>query len=332
MSRQFEVVGKEATAMEGGNDRLDEAARAAWLHFVAGNTQQKVADSLGISRQSAQRLISLAVEAKLVRIEVIHPIARCMALAERLKVELGLRGCTVVPTDPAAPSATFGLAQEAAAQIERQLRAEAPIILSVGTGRTLSAAAAMVSPMSCPQHRIVACVGSTSIEGWATFHEVVMRLANTVRARHYPMPVPVMANSPEERRVLLDQKPVRKVIELVRAADVVFIGIGHLQDGATLFEDGFVTNEELLALRQAGAVGEIVGWSFDAAGNFIEGLTNDRVASIPPERGTAARVVGVAMGETKTAAILGAIRGRLINSLITDERTADALITLAAAP
>jgi DNA-binding transcriptional regulator LsrR (DeoR family) len=233
-----------------------------------------------------------------------------------------------VPTDPGSASGTLGVAEAAAAQIERYLRLEAPIVLGVGTGRTLSAAAAHVAPMNCPQHRIVACVGSTSIEGWATFHEVVIKLANTVRALHFPMPVPVMANSPEERRVLLDQKPVRKVIELARKADAIFLGIGHLQDGATLFEDGFVTVDELQRLRAAGAVGEIVGWSFDANGSFIKGLTNERVVSIPPERDATARVIGVAMGEKKVAAILGAIRGRLVNGLITDERTAEGLIAL----
>jgi DNA-binding transcriptional regulator LsrR (DeoR family) len=328
MNKRFDNVANQVSGPEAPSDRLDEAARAAWLHFVAGNTQQRVADVLGISRQSAQRLISLAVEAKLVRIEVIHPIARCMTLAERLQGELGLKTCTVVPTDPGSASGTLGVAEAAAAQIERYLRLEAPIILGVGTGRTLSAAAANVAPMSCPQHRIVACVGSTSIEGWATFHEVVIKLANTVRALHFPMPVPVMANSPEERQVLLDQKPVRKVIELVRKADAVFLGIGHLQDGATLFEDGFVTPDELERLRAAGAVGEVVGWSFDASGSFIEGLTNERVVSIPPERDASARVIGVAMGDRKIAAIHGAIRGRLINGLITDERTAEQLLNL----
>ncbi|MBV9221775.1 MAG: sugar-binding transcriptional regulator [Methylobacteriaceae bacterium] len=326
MNKPFEIVGDEAPANEGSSDRLDEAARAAWLHFVAGHTQQRVADALGISRQSAQRLISLAVEAKLVRIEVVHPIARCMALAEELRRLLKLRSCTVVPSDPSSMSGTLGVAEEVAAQIERLLRLEAPLILGIGTGRTLSAAASKVPPMNCPQHRIVACVGSTSIEGWATFHDVVTKLANTVRAPHYPMPVPVMANSAEERQVLLDQKPVRKVIELARRADVTFLGIGHLQEGATLFEDGFVTANELKALRKAGAVGEMVGWSFDADGNFITGLTNDRVVSIPPERDANARVAGVAKGDRKVPAILGAIRGRLINELVTDERTAEQLL------
>ena len=46
--------------------RLDQAARAAWFYYIAGNTQDEVATKLGVSRQTAQRLISIAVTEKLI--------------------------------------------------------------------------------------------------------------------------------------------------------------------------------------------------------------------------------------------------------------------------
>ena len=49
--------------------RLDEAARAGWLYYVAGNTQDEIARKLGISRQAAQRLVSLAISERLIK----HP-------------------------------------------------------------------------------------------------------------------------------------------------------------------------------------------------------------------------------------------------------------------
>ena len=45
------------------SNRLDEAARAGWLYYIAGNTQDEVAAKLGVSRQTAQRLVSLSVSA-----------------------------------------------------------------------------------------------------------------------------------------------------------------------------------------------------------------------------------------------------------------------------
>ena len=68
----------------GGGNRLDDAARAGWLYYVAGNTQDEIARKLGVSRQSAQRLVSLAVSEKLIKFRLDHPIARCMELSRQL--------------------------------------------------------------------------------------------------------------------------------------------------------------------------------------------------------------------------------------------------------
>ena len=80
--------------------RLDEAARAGWLYYVAGNTQDQIARKLGISRQAAQRLVSLAISERLIKVRLDHPIARCMELAAALKMRYDLRFCDVAPTDP----------------------------------------------------------------------------------------------------------------------------------------------------------------------------------------------------------------------------------------
>src|SRR5580692_7802012 len=64
--------------------RLDDAARAGWLYYVAGNTQEEIAAKLGVSRQSAQRLVSMAMGAGLVKVRLDHPIARCLDLARAL--------------------------------------------------------------------------------------------------------------------------------------------------------------------------------------------------------------------------------------------------------
>src|SRR3712207_7609151 len=53
---------------------LDQAARAAWLYYIAGNTQDEIAHKLNVSRQAVQRLVSLAVSEKLIKFRLDHPI------------------------------------------------------------------------------------------------------------------------------------------------------------------------------------------------------------------------------------------------------------------
>ena len=83
--------------------RLDDAARAGWLYYVAGNTQDEIARKLGVSRQTAQRLVAMAVSERLVKVRIDHPIGRCMDLSDALMETFGLRLCDVVPSDPDAP-------------------------------------------------------------------------------------------------------------------------------------------------------------------------------------------------------------------------------------
>lgn len=306
--------------------RLDDAARAGWLYYVAGNTQDQIAAKLGVSRQSAQRLVSLAVSEGLVKVRIDHPIANCLDLATLLRKRFGLAFCEVVPSDQDSDSTTLGVAQAAAAEIERWLRKEEPVVVAMGTGRTLKAAVEHLPPISCPQHKVVSLTGNIAPDGSAAYYNVVYTMADTVKSRSFPMPLPVIVSSRAERTMLHGQPMIRPILEMAAKADVAFVGIGDLGAEAPLFVDGFISREELQSLQDAGAVGEIVGWAFDADGRIIEGITNDRVASaMIPDRKTSL-VIAIAKGSKKLPGIAAAIRGGLINGLITDESTAEDLL------
>lgn len=311
-----------ASKPENENSRLDEAARAAWLYYVAGNTQDEIARKLGVSRQSAQRLVSLAVTEKLIKVRLDHPIARCMELGRSLIDRFDLQFCEVVPSDPESESTTLGIAQAGAAIMEQYLKSKQPLVIAMGTGRSLRACIEELSPMDCPQHKIVSLVGNMASDGSASSYDVIIRIADTVNAPHYPMPLPVIVATPEERRLLQSQKTVRNNLELAKRADVTFIGIGQMGEYAPLYEDGFITKNELQSLRKAGAVGEIVGWAYDKDGQIIDGLTNEHVASIPVISNNKKPVYGIAAGTHKIEAIRAALNGKLINALITNEITA----------
>jgi DNA-binding transcriptional regulator LsrR (DeoR family) len=306
--------------------RLDEAARAGWLYYVAGNTQDEIARKLGISRQAAQRLVSLAISERLIKVRLDHPIARCMELAAALKLRFDLRFCEVSPSDPGSASSTLGIAQVAAAELERWLRRSEPAVIGIGTGRTMRAVADQLPPMECPQHKLVALVGTTKTDGSASFYDVIIRVSDTVRAPHYPMPLPVIARSVEERELLTSLSSVRAVFELVERTDVCFVGVGAIGDNAALVLDGIVTRAEADALREAGAVGEITGWAFDSMGRVLNSGTNARVASAPLRPQANRLVIGVAMGSGRRTPLRAALNGRLISGLVTDEATAEHLL------
>src|SRR5438105_12401021 len=116
-------------ASDNEKSRLDEAARAGWLYFIAGHTQDEIAKMLKVSRASAQRLVALCLSERLITFRLEHPIAACMEQAARLKEAFNLVYCEVVPADPSSPTSIVGIAERAAALLESRLGAEKPVVV-----------------------------------------------------------------------------------------------------------------------------------------------------------------------------------------------------------
>lgn len=306
--------------------RLDDAARAGWLYYVAGRTQDEIAATMGISRQSAQRLVSLAVAEKLIKVRLDHPIAVCMELAEAVKAKYGLKRVEVVPTDPGSDSATVGVAEAGAAELERWLKQPDPLVIAMGTGRTLRAMVDQLPPMECPQHKIVSLTGNISPDGSAAYFNVIYSMADAVKAPHFPMPLPVIVSSREERDLLRRQPLVAPTIALGERSHVTFVGIGEMGAQAPLLVDGFLRQDEMDELMAAGAAGEICGWIYGEDGQVLDHPVNERVASIAIPSREASVVCGVARGRRKLRAIRAAALGGHINALITDEDAARHLL------
>jgi DNA-binding transcriptional regulator LsrR (DeoR family) len=314
-----------AKSKEEPANRLDMAARAGWLYYVAGNTQDEIAAKLGLSRQAAQRLVSLSMSSGLVRVRIEHPVAESLELGRSLAEHFGLDAVEVAMSDSATPS-LLGIASACAARFERELQRAEPLVVGVGTGRSLRAAVELMSPMRCPQHRIVSLTGSIAPDGTAAVYNVIFSLADKIEAAHYPMPLPVVAPSAEERTVLRGQAMLRPLHELAERPDIAFVGIGEMGPQAQLLVDRFISQQECDEVMAQGAVGEIIGWVFDREGRVLDCALNGRVLSVPLPFPTETRVVGVAAGASKVEAILGALRGHLVDELITDEETARLLL------
>jgi DNA-binding transcriptional regulator LsrR (DeoR family) len=284
--------------------KLDLAARAAWLYFIADNTQDEIAGKLNVSRQAAQRLVALAVSEKLIKFRLDHPISECMELGEALRERYEMEFCQVTPSDSGAGDSVSGPAIWAAERLESYLSQKAPMILAVSTGRTLRAAVDQVAVMTQPHHKI----------------------ADRVGAQCFPIPTPVIASSVEERALLQSQRSFVAVKELAEQAKASFVGMSEIAWEAPLHRDGFVNDGEIAQLIEMGAVGEIAGWAFDGNGTLIADATNERVAGLPLEAPPHRPTIAVAGGRAKANAIRAALRGKLISGLITDESAARAIL------
>jgi len=142
------------------------------------------------------------------------------------------------------------------------------------------------------------------------------------------IPTPLMVGTTELRDQLLKEAEVQHVMKMAQIADIAMVGIGSLMPSSEFEDFGYNSQTELDQLKKHGAVGEMHGEYFNAAGEPLELEHHHRLISIRLETlGNMKHVVGVAGGPDKIEALKAALKGGFIHSLITDEKTARSLLT-----
>jgi DNA-binding transcriptional regulator LsrR (DeoR family) len=305
--------------------KLDLAARAAWLYYIAGATQDEIANQFDISRQSAQRLIALAVSERLIEFRIQAPVAECAALVHELRARYDLSICEVVPSGPSDPSAMVGLA---AAQIfETQIAQRGSNVFGFSTGRTLLRMAREISSRSRPDLKLVSIVGNAARDGCVSPYEIAMRLSDKIGAKCYPLQIPVVAATPEQCAMLQRQPSYATIKALAESARAIYVGTSDINWGSALQADGFIDEAEMGLLIDDGAVGEIAAWPFDRDGKLLANPFTERLGGFRPDHlARIVPVVGVAHGIRKVPALRAALKGGLLTGLITDEQTALAIL------
>jgi DNA-binding transcriptional regulator LsrR (DeoR family) len=307
------------------------AIRAAWLHYVGGFTQSAVAKRLGISSVKAHRLIAKAVAEGVVKVSIDGKIAECANLEVELSNRYGLTYCEVAPDVDDDPLAMTTLGQAGADFLKREIEhGEFPVI-GLGHGRTLSAVVHHLPRLNASGIKFVSLLGGLTRHYAANPYDVMHRLAEKTGTQAYVMPVPFFANTEEDREVLLSQRGVSEVFDLARGATLKFVGIGTVDRQAHLVKTGMLQPEEIDEIAALGGVGEVLGHFFDRKGRMLETSVTARTLSASFSATGKDMIIAIAGGPAKTDAIRAVLHSHRVQGLVTDERTAHALLRSEAA-
>ena len=153
-------------------------------------------------------------------------------------------------------------------------------------------------------------------------------LAEKTGAQSYVMPVPFFANSADDRAVLLAQRGISEVLQMAEAASLKLVGIGTVSLEAQLVAAGLIESREIEAISAEGGLGEMLGHFFDEDGNFVDTPLTKRTiaASLHNRAKWGDRIIALAGGPQKVAAIRAVLNSGQLSGLITDERTAQSLL------
>lgn len=293
-------------------------SRVAMLYYLEEKTQGEVADELNLSRQKVQRLLKQAREVGIVEVHV-HSIPVLHSEQEaRLKAVFGLEDAIVAPSHPDEARCRLAVARAAADYLARHLNDGTTV--AIGLGRNMSEIANALHLNSVVDCTFVSAMGGSPYIGEAINpNNIVSLMAARAGGEARQLYAPAYVESKGARDLFMEQEVVREPLGLAKKADMALVGIGTPDDDSILVQAGVISVAAVRRLREANAVGEVLGNYFDKQGRAVSSglherliaLTLDDLKSIP-------KVVGVASEKEKTLAIYGALCNGLLKGLITD--------------
>jgi DNA-binding transcriptional regulator LsrR (DeoR family) len=223
----------------------------------------------------------------------------------------------------------IGLGVLAAQYFTSILRLDDVVGISWGTG--LYQMVRALRPMSCPNVEVVQLVGGTGTEKSSAVGPLLAPiLANSLGCPCYYLHAPLITETETGRDAILQERTIRETLEHGEKANIALVGIGSTTPEIyNPYRLGYVSESELLEVRQAGAIGLVCGQHFTINGEILDISINRRVVALSLQKlAKVEKVIGVAGDERKGEAILGALRGGFINILITDDSAAQKVLSL----
>jgi deoxyribonucleoside regulator len=303
--------------------------RIAQAYYGDGLTQKQIANRFGLSRPKVSRLLQKGRDNGIISISLLPPPNGMADLESELERRFGLQEAVVVPvSDPAHhPTVVRELGPTAAECLNRRISGDEVIATAWGT--SILAMANALPYRSWPGVTVVQLLGglgpADTLEHSA---ELTQHLARKLGAKLRLLPAPGIVATREMAEALKSDAQIAAVLRLAAEADVALVGLGAPTPHSIVLRTGTIlSTEDLERLQELGAVGDIALRYMDGDGNPIDLEINERIIGLTLEQiGDIPRVIGIAGGTAKHKIIRAALQGNILDALVTDRSTAEALL------
>lgn len=307
-------------------ERLRRIYRVLVMLYQENRSQAEIAAEMGISPATINRMIREGHERGMIEIKIRPPFGGGEeSLAATLKRLGGLERALVVPSASTDPAIVLKAVADAAAATLLENLADG-MTIAVSGGVALCAVIEALTPGRRYDVRVVPATGGVQGKFRTDVNHVAVALAEKLGGTAYQLHAPVFAASKKERDALMAVSTIRNVLEMARKADVALFGIGSVRDTGSTYLT-LTDTADRAALERAGAEGELLAHLVDrngkpcahASNDCLVALTLDQLAKVP-------RRIAVASGDRKVTPIVAVLNGGTAGELVTDDRTARAVV------
>lgn len=301
----------------------------ASLYYERNQTQQQIADQMGMSRFKVLALLKEARELGIVHISISNPLSGCQELEDDLKKAFGLKIVRVVPGITDSDIALKVNLGRAAATLLNELL-EDGFILGISWGTTITHMIDALEFLTPNRKKITVCPllgGLDQVEPYYQINDQCKRVAEAFGGTYRPLYAPWLVGSPGIRDLLMKDPSINQVTSLWSKMNIALVGIGTLLESFPPSFKESLSAEEIKLLELEKAVGNICCYFYKSDGSHcckeidskLIGMSFDQLRKVQYQ-------IAIAGGNFKLKAIYSALQGKIVNGLVTDEQTTRKLL------
>jgi len=302
---------------------------AAELFYEQRKSQVEVAKLLKCSTATISRMLSEAVETGIVKVVIQRPVEKYPLLAEKIKQLLPIKELIVVSSGFNQEQAYQNVGYAAAELLSRIIFPNARIGISWGI--TLSYMVNNLSEFTFNSKgveviQLMGGLGSTdpNIDG----PELAQKMAQKLGGKYSYIQAPVVLETPEITQLILNEGNIKRVMENANHAEIVISSVSSLiDDYSSIVRAGFIKKNELSVYANTGAIGHLFARLMDENGQEVDHIFNRRVVAVSFDVLKNAKTsIGIVANTIKARVLVAAVKGKLFNTLVIDENTANEVV------
>ncbi len=294
--------------------------KIVWYYYFEDLTQNEIADLLGITRARVIKLLNIAKKTGVIQFKLKKSSKKRINLYKQLIDIFKLKDVFLIPEVPEGNDLNASIAQAAAVYINDIIPKGG--MINIGYGDTPSK---VLNHLATMAQKPISCV---SLTGGVSYYLPDTK-SGIFNAKLYLMPFPLLCTSKEMASAMQNESAFIDVVRMIDLSSVSVVGIGAMNDSATIIKSGILSLKDLNFLKMKGAVGDILCHFIDKNGNIVENSIEENLIAISLNTLKKLKnVIAVAGGEEKATAIYSALLGGYFDILITDKKTAEELIIL----
>lgn len=298
----------------------DLISQISWYYYMENMTQQEISNKIGISRMKVVKLLDAAKKNGIIQFKIADRLSNKLTLSQNLRKIYNLNEVYVIPSSGDFKNLNDNLAEAGAYYLLDRISDNTYI--NVGYGDTLSKLLNRMATIADNPISVISLTGGVN-------YYLPNTVSNIFKAKLHLLQAPLILSSKSLCDEFKKEKSISDIFRMIKSASVTIVGIGGMDENATILSNGILAKNDFTYLSMKGAVGDILTHFIDKDGNPVKTDIDERIISTSLDTlKNLDNVIGIAGGLHKVKAIKASLLGGYLDSLITDEYTAKALCNL----